>query len=75
MEVFLSRPNVTDEPDNEGRTAFMWASGKGADNVIAVFMRHNVDIQQVDKNGGSGMLEYKGGLGSYSIYVGFWEGS
>ena len=33
----------------------MWASGKGADNVIAVFMRHNVDIQQVDKNGGSGM--------------------
>ena len=39
----------------EGRTAFMWASGKGADNVIAVFMRQNVDIQQVDKNGGSGM--------------------
>ena len=27
----------------------MWASGKGADNVIAVFMRHNVDIQQMDK--------------------------
>ena len=39
----------------EGRTAFIWASGKRADNVIAVFMRHNVDIQQVDKNGGSGM--------------------
>ena len=61
--------------DNEGRTAFMWASGKGADNIIAVFMRHNVDIQQVDKNGGSGIYEYKGGWGSYSIYVGFWEGS
>ena len=37
----------------------MWASGKGADNVIAVFMRRNVDIQRVEKNGGSGMSEYK----------------
>ena len=58
MEVFLSRPNVTDEPDNEGRTAFMWASGKGADNVIAMFIKHNYDIQQVDKNGGSGVYDF-----------------
>ena len=49
---------MTDEPDNEGRTAFMWASGKGADNVIAVFMKHNVEIQQVDKNGGSGKSDF-----------------
>ena len=53
--MFLSRATVTDEPDVEGRTAFMWAAGKGADNVTSVFIKHNVDIQQVDKNGGTGL--------------------
>ena len=55
--MFLARASVTDEADVEGRTAFMWAAGKGADQVISVFIKHNVDIQQVDKNGGSGMLQ------------------
>ena len=32
----------------------MWAGGKGADDVITVFLRSDVDIQQVDKNGGTG---------------------
>ena len=54
--MFLYRASVIDEPDVEGRTAFMWAAGKGADNVILVFIKHNVDIQQVDKNGGTGLL-------------------
>ena len=54
VEVFLSRKSITDEPDVEGRTAFMWAAGKGADEVIQVFLKHSVDVQQVDKNGGTG---------------------
>jgi inversin len=54
--MFLARASVTDEADVEGRTAFMWAAGKGADQVISVFIKHNVDIQQVDKNGGSGRM-------------------
>lgn len=54
MEVFLSHKNVTDEPDIDGRTAFVWAAGKGADDVIEVWMKHGVDIQQVDKTGGTG---------------------
>ena len=52
----MSRAAISDEADVEGRTAFMWAAGKGADNVIAVCIKHNVDIQQVDKNGGTGQL-------------------
>lgn len=55
--MFLSRTTVTDEPDLEGRTAFMWAAGKGADLVISAFIKHNVDIQQQDKNGGTGKLD------------------
>ena len=54
VEVFLSRATVTDETDVDGRSAFMWAAGKGADHVVAIFIKHNVDIQQVDKNGGTG---------------------
>ena len=53
VNVFLSWKN-TDEPDLEGRTAFMWAAGKGADNVLRVFFHHDVDVQQEDKTGGTG---------------------
>lgn len=45
-----------DEPDIEGRSAFIWAAGKGADNVIKVYLKHNVDIQQVDSHEGSGIV-------------------
>lgn len=51
--MFLSWKN-TDEADLEGRTAFMWAAGKGADNVLRVFFHHRVDVQQEDKTGGTG---------------------
>ncbi|XP_059165676.1 inversin-like [Physella acuta] len=54
VSVFLSS-NCTDEPDLEGRTAFMWAAGKGADDVIRVFLEHNVDIHQEDKTGGTAL--------------------
>lgn len=50
MEVFLSHKLVTDESDVDGRTAFMWAAGKGADDVIRVFIKHCVDIRQMDKH-------------------------
>ena len=53
VNVFLSWKN-TDEADLEGRTAFMWAAGKGADDVLRVFFHHSVDVQQEDKTGGTG---------------------
>ena len=53
MSVFLNN-QCPDEPDLEGRTAFMWAAGKGADDVIKVFLCHGVDIHQEDKTGDTG---------------------
>ncbi|GFR70393.1 inversin [Elysia marginata] len=54
VSVFLSR-HLTDEPDLEGRTAFMWAAGTGADDVIRASLSAGVDIQQEDKTGGTGL--------------------
>ena len=51
--MFLLR-RLTDEPDLEGRTAFMWAAGTGADDVIRASLSAGVDIQQEDKTGGTG---------------------
>ena len=52
----MSRPEVKDEPDIEGRTAFMWAASKGADDVILTFVKYGVDIHQTGKNGSTGEL-------------------
>ena len=55
VEVFLSHPaGVKDEADIEGRTAFMWAAGKGADDVVRMFTKHKADINQTDQHGGTG---------------------
>jgi ankyrin repeat protein len=54
VAVFLSRPTVKDEPDNEGRTAFLWAAGNGANAVISRFIEHGVDLLQMDKTGATG---------------------
>ena len=56
MESFLARENITDEPDMEGRTALMWAAGKGAENVIKSIVKHNPDINATDKTGATGEL-------------------
>nr|KAG5709865.1 hypothetical protein BaRGS_032689 [Batillaria attramentaria] len=56
VDVFLAWKN-NDEPDLEGRTAFMWAAGKGADNVLRVFFHHSVDVQQEDKTGGTATVQ------------------
>ena len=45
---------MEDEPEINGRTAFIWAAGKGANNAIKVFIKHNVDMLNADKNGGTG---------------------
>ena len=51
--MFLQR-KVRDEPDMEGRSAFMWAAGKGANDVLHTFIKYSVDIGQTDKTGGTG---------------------
>ncbi|KAM9310006.1 inversin [Pholidichthys leucotaenia] len=55
--VFLSHPSVKDEPDLEGRTAFMWAAGKGSDDVIRTMLTltPNIDINMSDKYGGTAL--------------------
>ncbi|XP_071325600.1 inversin isoform X5 [Trachinotus anak] len=55
--VFLSHPSVKDEPDLEGRTAFMWAAGKGSDDVIRTMLAltPHIDINMADKYGGTAL--------------------
>ncbi|XP_061530836.1 inversin isoform X1 [Phycodurus eques] len=55
--VFLSHPSVKDEPDLEGRTAFMWAAGKGSDDVIRTMLAltPQIDITMADKYGGTAL--------------------
>lgn len=47
---------MKDEPDLEGRTAFMWAAGKGSDDVIRTMLglTPHIDINMADKYGGTG---------------------
>ncbi|XP_074540577.1 inversin isoform X2 [Halichoeres trimaculatus] len=55
--VFLSHPSVKDEPDLEGRTAFMWAAGKGSDDVLCTMLdlTPHIDINMADKYGGTAL--------------------
>ncbi|XP_013860192.1 inversin [Austrofundulus limnaeus] len=55
--VFLSHPSVKDEPDLEGRTAFMWAAGKGSDDVIRTMLAlvPRIDTNMADKYGGTAL--------------------
>uniref|UniRef100_A0A3Q3E7I1 Inversin n=1 Tax=Labrus bergylta TaxID=56723 RepID=A0A3Q3E7I1_9LABR len=55
--VFLSHPSVKDEPDLEGRTAFMWAAGKGSDDVLRTMLdlTPHIDINMADKYGGTAL--------------------
>ena len=55
VSIFLDHKGLRDEPDIEGRTAFIWAAGKGADDVVKVFIQHKVDMGLADKTGGTGM--------------------
>lgn len=56
MKVFLKHPSVKDDPDLEGRTSFMWAAGKGSEDVLRTMLSLNsdIDINMADKYGGTG---------------------
>ncbi|XP_030407447.1 inversin isoform X2 [Gopherus evgoodei] len=56
VEVFLKHPSVKDDSDLEGRTSFMWAAGKGSDDVIRTMLnlKLNIDINMADKYAGTG---------------------
>lgn len=57
VAVFVRHPSVRDEPDLEGRTAFMWAAGKGSDDVITTMLdiKPDLDINMADKYGGTAL--------------------
>ncbi|XP_048117745.1 inversin isoform X3 [Alosa alosa] len=57
VAVFVRHPSVRDEPDLEGRTAFMWAAGKGSDDVIRTMLdlKPDLDINMADKYGGTAL--------------------
>ncbi|KAJ8290991.1 hypothetical protein GJAV_G00020020 [Gymnothorax javanicus] len=57
VSVFLRHPSVKDDPDLEGRTAFMWAAGKGSDDVIRTMLdlKADIDINMADKYGGTAL--------------------
>uniref|UniRef100_A0A4X2JZB6 Inversin n=1 Tax=Vombatus ursinus TaxID=29139 RepID=A0A4X2JZB6_VOMUR len=56
VEVFLKHPSVKDDSDLEGRTSFMWAAGKGSDDVLRTMLslKLDIDINMTDKYGGTG---------------------
>ncbi|XP_052003163.1 inversin-like isoform X1 [Xyrauchen texanus] len=57
VAVFLQHHSVRDEPDLEGRTAFMWAAGKGSNDVIMIMLdlKKDLDINMADKYGGTAL--------------------
>ncbi|KAM4877187.1 inversin [Thomomys bottae] len=57
VEVFLKHPSVKDDSDLEGRTSFMWAAGKGSDDVLRTMLslKSDIDINMADKYGGTAL--------------------
>ncbi|KAE8583349.1 hypothetical protein XENTR_v10020487 [Xenopus tropicalis] len=57
VRVLLSHPSVRDEADLEGRTAFMWAAGKGSDEVVRTMLEldHELEVNRTDKYGGTAL--------------------
>ncbi|XP_023366239.1 inversin isoform X3 [Otolemur garnettii] len=57
VKVFLKHPSVKDDPDLEGRTSFMWAAGKGSDDVLRTMLslKSDIDINMADKYGGTAL--------------------
>ncbi|KAL0605985.1 Inversin, partial [Plecturocebus cupreus] len=55
VKVFLKHPSVKDDSDLEGRTSFMWAAGKGSDDVLRTMLnlKSDIDINMADKYGGT----------------------
>uniref|UniRef100_A0A8C5PMW0 Inversin n=1 Tax=Leptobrachium leishanense TaxID=445787 RepID=A0A8C5PMW0_9ANUR len=57
VRVLLSHSSVRDEADLEGRTAFMWAAGKGGDKAIKVMLELDpeLEVNRTDKYGGTAL--------------------
>ncbi|KAM5146706.1 inversin [Mantella aurantiaca] len=57
VRVLLAHPSVKDEADLEGRTAFMWAAGKGSDETLKVMLEldSELEINRTDKYGGTAL--------------------
>ncbi|KAJ7313532.1 hypothetical protein JRQ81_004989 [Phrynocephalus forsythii] len=57
VEAFLKHPSVKDDSDLEGRTSFMWAAGKGSNDVIRTMLnlKVDIDINMADKYGGTAL--------------------
>ncbi|XP_037349586.1 inversin isoform X2 [Talpa occidentalis] len=57
VKVFLKHPSVKDDSDLEGRTSFMWAAGKGSDDVLKTMLslKSDIDINMADKYGGTAL--------------------
>lgn len=57
VKVFLKHPSVKDDSDLEGRTSFMWAAGKGSDDVLRTMLslKSDIDINMADKYGGTAL--------------------
>ncbi|XP_073907480.1 inversin isoform X10 [Castor canadensis] len=57
VKVFLKHPSVKDDSDLEGRTSFMWAAGKGSDDVLQTMLslKSDIDINMADKYGGTAL--------------------
>ncbi|KAF6327456.1 inversin [Rhinolophus ferrumequinum] len=57
VKVFLKHPSVRDDSDLEGRTSFMWAAGKGSDDVLRTMLslKSDIDINMADKYGGTAL--------------------
>ena len=51
----LLRGKVKDLPDTEGRTAMMWAAGKGSVRALDALIAAGGDVAAVDSTGGSAL--------------------
>ncbi|XP_053551831.1 inversin [Bombina bombina] len=57
VRVLLAHPSVRDEADLEGRTAFMWAAGKGSDEAVRAMLEldSELELNRTDKYGGTAL--------------------
>ena len=53
-EMIRHDPNILEQADIDGRTALMWAAGKGANGVIQLLL--GLNNQEKETQNGSGML-------------------
>jgi len=54
VSALLSFPGVCDAPDQEGRTALMWAAQRGNHSVLKAMLERDVDVHATDTLGATG---------------------